>query len=410
MNLQRINLILWGCYLTLSPVWTQEESTSIKPDHQLLWQISGNGLKKNSYLFGSYHSNDPRVFRLSDSTFSAINRVDGIVLEADIYELFTQYDMRIGRAKLKFDSEGRPYTSDRRASKTRYGDEDGRPQFLDLYFQQLAQNMGKGFYVLETIEEQMEAFEALFERSRTQMSLQQLKVIQDNLMQSYLDGDIDRLLTLIQKQMGTGAAYERIIVKRNEHMAVGIDSLCRKRSLFVAVGAGHLAGDKGLIQLLRSRGFRVNQVVASFSPERTEAEKKLRLFSRHTYQDSTYGFSAVLGGIPVRDSSVLTYRLIYQEMGQGNTYVIELEKVYERNFSEYAEDLIDPPKNGSVEEILHQQKIPAYEGIGFEYGVGLCWKRVFEYQGNLVKLMCYGGNKFMNSNRPTNFFNQVIFR
>ena len=37
-------------------------------DYQLLWEISGNGLELNSYLFGSLHSNDKRLFNLTDST------------------------------------------------------------------------------------------------------------------------------------------------------------------------------------------------------------------------------------------------------------------------------------------------------------------------------------------------------
>lgn len=379
-------------------------------NNQLLWQVSGNGLSKPSYVFGSYHSNDPRVFKLSDSTYAAILSSEGIVIEADIYQLFSQYDMRLDVSNLKFDSEGNPFTSDKKATKTKYGSEDGRPQFLDLYFQQLAYNMGKTVAVLETVEEQMEAFETVYERSETQKNLEQLKIIQDNLLNAYLRGDIERVLSIVQNQLNASkTSFERLIVKRNHKMVDGMDSLMRKKSRFIAIGAAHLAGQEGVLQLLRKKGYNVRQVVAGFSTSKTEAEVKLMAYNSFLYKDKKYPFTAVFGGKPVRDTTSSNYRMIYQEMGQGNTYIIEFESLFEANLSTYVRDLIDPPDKSKIAEIKHQQVIQAYEGIGYEYGAGLAWKRVFVYKDKVVKLICYGGNKFMNSNRPQAFFNKVLF-
>jgi uncharacterized protein YbaP (TraB family) len=379
-------------------------------NHQLLWQITGNGLKKPSYLFGSYHSNDSRVFKLSDSTYAAIYNAEAIVLEADIYQLFAQYDMRLKSANLKFDFYGKPYTSNNKASLTKYGNEDGRPQFLDLYFQQLAYNMNKEFYPLETIEEQLEAFESVYERTATQKNLQQMKILQDKLLNAYLKGDIEQVKTIIQSQLSDSKnAYERLIVNRNQVMVVGIDSLIRKKSMFVAVGCGHLGGNEGLISLLRKKGYHLREVVASYSEPKTEIQKKIISFNKFNYSNEKYGFKAVFGGKPIRDSSVNYFRLIYQEMGQGNSYVIEIENLINENFTDYAEDVIDLPDGSKMTELKHQETILAYEAIGYDYIGGLSWKRVFVVNNKLVKLICYGGNKFMNSNRPQNFFNQVVF-
>ena len=406
-------LLLFAVLLLNTGLAISQTETNVSPsEHQLLWQISGNGLKKPSYLFGSYHTNDARVFKLSDSTYSALMNVDAIVLEADIYELFTEYDMRLKHSDLKFDSNGKAYTSSKGASKTKYGNEDGRPQFLDLYFQQLAYNMEKDFFVLETIQEQMEAFESLYERSAAQKNLQQLKVIQDNLLQVYLRGDINRLLVIIRKEMRqTKSAYERIIVKRNYNMADGIDTLCRQKSLFIAIGAGHLAGNEGVIQLLRQKGYHVRQVIASFAEKRTPAELALRKYNKCLYRDTNYNFSAVLGGKPIQDTVVSYYRLVYQEMGQGNTYVIEIESEYEFDvdLATYIGEIMDSPEEAKFEEVKHQDAIKAFKGIGYEYGAGLSWKKVFVYKNKLIRLICYGGNKFMNSNRPQSFFDQVKF-
>ena len=379
-------------------------------NHQLLWQITGKGLKKPSYLFGSYHSNDARVFRLSDSTYSALFGAEAVVLEADIYQLFISEDMRLGETALKFDSNGKPYTSSHKASETKYVSEDGRPQFLDLYFQQMAYNMGKNFYALETIEDQIEALDFVYERSNAFKSLEQLKITQDNLLNAYLRGDIEHVKTIIQSQMNhSKAAYDRLIVKRNITMANGIDTLCRKQSLFVAVGAGHLAGEEGVIQLLRKKGYQVRQVAASYSEPKSDAEKKLQQFNSFTYTSKVRGFRAVFGGRPLLDTNVAYYRLIYQEMGQGNSYIIEIEDLQDADLASYAADVINLPENSGMVKLLHQGKYEAYEGVGYEYAAGLSWKRVFIVDGKLVKLICYGGNKFMNSNRPKNFFDKVVF-
>ncbi len=403
-------IISFTFLIVFQMIFTRLNAQVIESNHQLLWQITGNGLKKPSYLFGSYHSNDPRVFKLSDSTYSALYQVEGYVLEADIYQLFSQFDMRLDAVDLKFDANGNPYTSNKKAGLTKYGTEDGRPQFLDLYFQQLAYNLKKDFYHLETIEEQMEAFESVYERTPTQKSLQQLKLVQDKLLLAYLRGDIEQVKSIIQSQLSDSKnAYDRLIVSRNVNMVNGIDSLIRKKPLFIAIGCGHLAGNEGVISLLRKKGYYLRQVVASYSENKTVAESKILAQNKYKYQDSTYKFSAIFGGKPILDTSLNVFRLVYQEMGQGNTYIIEIEKLMDENLAEYAADVIDLPEESKVHEILHQNKIQAFEGIGYEFNAGLSWKRVFIINGNLVKLICYGGNKFMNSNRPKNFFNQVSF-
>ena len=60
----------------------------IEPNKELLWEISINGKGPKSYLFGTIHSNDKRVFAFSDSLYIALNNSESIVLETDIFNLF----------------------------------------------------------------------------------------------------------------------------------------------------------------------------------------------------------------------------------------------------------------------------------------------------------------------------------
>jgi uncharacterized protein YbaP (TraB family) len=52
-----------------------------------LWRISGNGLQKPSYLYGTIHLQDKRLFQFSDSLYQALEKVEGFALEIDFTEL-----------------------------------------------------------------------------------------------------------------------------------------------------------------------------------------------------------------------------------------------------------------------------------------------------------------------------------
>ena len=49
----------------------------------LLWKISGNGLEKNSYLYGNMHVSGRIAFHLGEEFFNAINEADAIALESN---------------------------------------------------------------------------------------------------------------------------------------------------------------------------------------------------------------------------------------------------------------------------------------------------------------------------------------
>lgn len=385
------------------------EAQHFDPNNQLLWQITGKGLKKPSYLFGSFHSNDNRLFEFSDSTFSALLHADAVVLEADIYSLFTQYDTRVENTQLKYDVNGNPYTSDKKASPTKYGSEDGRPQFLDAYFQQIAYNSGKLFFPLETVEAQLEAYENITYTNFRDYSINALIFSQENVLNTYLQGDIESMRQLLKTQLAvSGNAYNLLITNRNQIMAAGIDSLCKKHGLFIAVGAAHLAGPEGIIQLLKNKGYTVRQVAATFAEKPTEAELALRKYNTYTYVDSVRNFSAVFGGVPKVDTADGNFVLTYQEMGQGNTFILEIIQPSEKaTLKSLLPELFFTPKSAPAKLVLQNGIIEAYEGITFIYGSGDCWRRVFLYENQLFKLTCYGGNKFMNSNRYKTFFDRV---
>lgn len=378
--------------------------------NQLLWQISGKGLKKSSYLFGTFHSNDHRVFQFSDSTYITLLNAEAVILEADIYSMFEEYDSRTENYTMSFDAAGRGYTTSKKASVTKYGNEDGRPQFLDAYLQQLAYNSNKKFFALETVQEQLVAYENITYSSQKEYSFGNLTIGKDYSIDTYRNGDIEGIRRMLKAQLSvSGNAYNLLITNRNVVMANGIDTLIKKYNSFIGIGAAHLAGEEGVIQLLRNKGYILRPVMAFFSPQPIPEAVTLRKFHSTTYTDSIFRFSAVFGGVP-KVSDVDGHRkLLYQEMGQGNTYLIEVYPSENNRPLENQLDLFFSSSNNiKPKEIWLSNQIQAFEGSTFIYDIGDCWRRVFIYEGNIFKLTAYGGNKFMNSDRTRRFFNQVL--
>ncbi|MBI2258916.1 MAG: TraB/GumN family protein [Flavobacteriia bacterium] len=376
----------------------------------MLWKISGNGLKKNCYLFGSFHTNDARVFNFSDSLYFALFQSDVIALEADVYPLFLYEDVRKSKVNIKFDNFGAPYTTETKPIKTKYGYENGKPQFLDLYLQTLAQNMGKTTYFLETIDEQQEAFETIYEKSQKKQKFEDFTLVENKFISAYIKGNIDELRSLVEEDLKNSEfAYERIINQRNIKMADKLDSLFKKKSTLSIIGAAHLSGNKGIIQLLKKKGYIVRPVQVSTYLTEEQKKESLNKYHKWNYIDQKHGFSAIFGSKPIIDTNSHIYRTIYCELGQGNAFIIEIENIKSFDLSKYISEIMRNPEDSKINKIVHQDSIVAYEGIGYENYNDLCWKRIFLHNNRLIKLICYGGNKFMCSNRPKLFFDSVIF-
>lgn len=388
---------------------------TINENHELLWEISGNGLSKKSYLFGSFHSNDRRLFNWTDSTYIALAKVDGIALETDVFSLFDEYDTRQGEVVLKYDSQGKPYSANPEATLTAYGDEDGMPQFLDAYIQQYCINAGKTFHPLESVDLQLDVFGNISLPSLSEMRLEALLVSREDLIETYLKGDIYGLDEFLKLNLSLSEGlYESLIVERNFGMANKLDSILKtNQSIFCAVGGGHLAGGSGMINLLRSKGYSVRSVGATWSDQISLAKVQIKSASYYTYENDTLGFSAQFPSRPQSvvetwDGSVL--QLIYRDFGQGNTYSIEVYELdRELGLEDFAEVYIASPSNSPAKKIRLSNGGEAYEGISDAYPEGSSWVRVVMGQDYLLVLKAYGGNKFMNSPRAKRFFDTVSF-
>ncbi len=60
---------------------------------------------------------------------------------------------------------------------------------------------------------------------------------------------------------GMASVYEKLVYQRNRRMTAKIEDLLRsKDTCFIVVGAGHLVGKKGIVELLKTKGYSVEQM------------------------------------------------------------------------------------------------------------------------------------------------------
>jgi hypothetical protein len=112
---------------------------------------------------------------------------------------------------------------------------------------------------------------------------------------AYRTGNLD-LLDTINKVNSTSAAFdEKFLYRRNEIQANSIDSIVKtKQSLFVGVGAAHLPGQRGVIELLRRKGYTLRPIkITERDSKHREELEKIRVPVQFSRQTSSDGFFSV---------------------------------------------------------------------------------------------------------------------
>jgi hypothetical protein len=142
--------------------------------------------------------------------------------------------------------------------------------FLDEYFQKSAIGQQKKIFGLESISEQLEVFDKIsyehqaFLLMKSLASLPEYKAQNEVLMQRYLAADLEGLLALEFNFSLPDSMYQNLMTIRNWKMAYRIQQLLVKQSTFIAVGAGHLGGEQGLISILKHFGYTVEPVPGTY--------------------------------------------------------------------------------------------------------------------------------------------------
>lgn len=288
--------VLLGFVLSLAAYAGIAQKPSV---NTLLWKISGNNLSKPSYIFGTIHMLCADDIQLSDSLRAAIRRADKVYLELDMDNIFemmgvmgkmrmrndttladlltaTQYDSV--KSYFKNNSTGLPFSMVEKykpmlaASLLMQGSLDCDNQVaMEQLIMKESKRQGKGIKGLETMQYQISIFDSipygiqaqqLFEmvqhaNDSTSSEDDEFKVMSD----AYRAQNLDTLEAITKREdMGIANFTDLLLYHRNANWAVKLRDLMKDQSLVVAVGAGHLPGERGVLNLLRKAGYKVEPV------------------------------------------------------------------------------------------------------------------------------------------------------
>jgi uncharacterized protein YbaP (TraB family) len=130
----------------------------------------------------------------------------------------------------------------------------------------LAEAAGKEITGLETAQDQLSIFEKINMDSTAKQlmtivdSWDSMKVQYEDMVQSYKKQDLAALYQAVVSAPDFKDNLNTLLFDRNAKWVPEIEKLARKQATFIAVGAGHLWGDKGLIHLLRQEGYTLEPV------------------------------------------------------------------------------------------------------------------------------------------------------
>lgn len=268
---------------------------------QVLWRVTADGtdgVKHTSYVLGTMHTVEPEMLDTLAGLAEALGRATVVYGEVDAS------DMALSPAAMACAIAPSDSTLQRLLSPAaldsvcRYVSSFGvdgaetvavlgklKPAMLDAFLevrrsgastdmspdialQQRAKALGKEVRALETAEQQAhmlldlpisEQLEALMKSVRAPEAAQ---AASDSLVAAYRCQDLEAIGRLLARGMREAYA-ERMVYARNRAWAAVLVPEMRRRSVLVAVGAGHLVGPEGLLAMLRSAGFDVSPVGGS---------------------------------------------------------------------------------------------------------------------------------------------------
>lgn len=138
---------------------------------------------------------------------------------------------------------------------------------IDMYFTDKALKTHKKLDELETAKFQFDMFGSLTYEEQEKAHITTLKSTKETieevnkLSDSIIKGDIDSLNTELKSMDKNDKSYKTVILDRNINMANKIDQLIKNdEKYFVVVGAAHVVGDDGLVNLLTQKGYKVERL------------------------------------------------------------------------------------------------------------------------------------------------------
>jgi len=294
-----IFLLLSSCKSTKQTTSNQTKPEILldKPltnNNSLLWQVSGNGLNKPSYLYGTIHVISQNDYFLGKNVVRKIQKSDELIMEIDLDNMNV-----LSLAKLSVLPDGKSikdfmHDSDYTILQSFMEDSIGIKKFtFENAYGKLKPFFLEQLIFIKYLGQETESYEQNFKKLAEDKNIpmsgletyeEQLKFIEDIPLEDQLksivktiknySAETQKLKQLVkdykaQNLTALTASFEadedqtlktKLVDKRNSNWIPKLKSIIQKKSCFVAVGAGHLGGENGLINLLKKQGYTVEPI------------------------------------------------------------------------------------------------------------------------------------------------------
>ena len=269
-----------------------KSTQAVKTPQTLLWKIEGEGIH-TSYIYGTFHLLPEKDFVLKEKVQNAFNSSDQIILEVDMDDPQLQLKM-MQNATMKDN-----VTLDQLFSLEQYKALDqllqklqganisvfntlkpsllisllltnyieGTPISLEYYFVELAKKQEKGIHGLETIEEQLAVFDKIPYQDQANNILEMLENEEETkktfaeMIALYKSEDAKGIYDYTLDYFNNEQEKELLLKNRNEAWISKIGQFAKEKASFFGVGAAHLGGEEGVLNLLQLSGYTISPVL-----------------------------------------------------------------------------------------------------------------------------------------------------
>lgn len=278
-------------FLVRNQSFGQAENTSV------LYEISGGGLIHTSYVFGTIHLRDKRVFEqvhnkkdslwycfkhcdiiagelkfdkkeIKEAAMDKVMMPDGVTLQSlltpEEYEKVKAYAKETLGWKAILIDRIKPLFSISLFTEAMEKADYKYP--LDVYLQEQGEKKKKEIAGIETIDEQMQALASMSLKDQAKELMEFVNHPMDSqaelekMIALYRERKLLDLYDLITASGMSDSVEAALLTDRNKLMAYRIESMMLRKPVFAAIGSAHLPGDKGVLELLRKKGYKVRAI------------------------------------------------------------------------------------------------------------------------------------------------------
>lgn len=257
-----------------------------KIENSLLWEISGNGLEKPSYLFGTVHLICESDFQLKEKVKTAFDKTEELALELDFddpKELQSMQKLAVSPIPLSKSLSKEEYAKLEALLKNKFALDikqfenynligimstlmvkqlNCNPKVYEVEFLKMAMQRKSVIHGMETVEDQVKAFGDSYSNAEF---IAQLSTYDSDyliqLIELYKKEELNKILQMtIDDKFMNEEEQGFMLDNRNKNWIQKMPKMMQQHSVFFALGAAHLPGDNGVINLLKKSGYTVKPI------------------------------------------------------------------------------------------------------------------------------------------------------